>query len=156
MGFAKTYFTANPSDPEALIVRTERRVSFAEVDMLRIVWHGHYVGFLDNGRVAFGDCFPALSYGRMKAENLAAPIVQLHIDYHSPLTFDEVMVIETTLHWTDALKLNFSYKITNAAGRLAIKAYTVQLFADLQGTVLLIPPPWIAEFRQQWQTGKLV
>jgi acyl-CoA thioester hydrolase len=155
MGFAKVYFAAGPADPAGLSVTTERRVRFEEVDMLGIVWHGHYVSFLDAGRVAFGDRFPDLGYARMKEEMVAAPIVQLHIDYQAPLVFDEIMRIETTLHWTAALKLNFSYRITRADGRLAVKAYTVQLFTDIKGTMLLLPPLWIAEFRHQWQAGVL-
>ena len=156
MGFAKSFFIDQPTDPANLVVKTKRRVRFEEVDMLGIVWHGHYVSFLDDGRVALGDRFPALSYGRMQEQRLAAPIVQLHIDYQAPLVFDEIMEIETTLHWADALRLNFSYKISGGDGRLAIKAFTVQLFTDLKGNVLLIPPPWVEEFRQQWQTGELV
>lgn len=155
MGFTKSYFTPQPTDPASLTAKTERRVRFEEVDMLGIAWHGHYVSFLDDGRVALGDRFPALSYARLQTEQVAAPIVQLHIDYHAPLMFDDIMQIETTLHWTDALKLNFSYQISREDGRLAIKAYSVQLFTDLTGSVLLVPPRWIAEFRKQWQTGEL-
>lgn len=155
MGFAKAYFTAGPSDPSGLVVNSERRVRFEEVDMLGIVWHGHYVSFLDDGRVALGDRFQALSYGKMREEQVAAPIVQLHIDYLAPLVFDEVMAIETTLHWADALRLNISYLITRADGRPALRAYTVQLFTNLQGEMLLIPPAWIRAFRQQWQSGEL-
>lgn len=154
MGFDKSYFAVDPSAPSDLIVTTQRRVCFEEVDMLGIVWHGHYVSYLDAGRVAFGDRFPTLSYQKMMEESLAAPIVQLHIDYHASLFFDGVMEIETTLHWTDALRLNFSYKISSG-GRLAVKAYTVQLFTNLQGVAVLVPPVWIDEFREQWKTGLL-
>jgi len=155
MGFAKKYFISEPSDPPGLSVYTERRVRFEEVDMLGIVWHGNYVSFLDDGRVAFGDRYPDLSYGRLREEEVAAPIVQLHIDYQSPLGFDEIMRIETTLHWTDALRLNFSYHITKLDGSIAVKAYSVQLFTDLKGSVLLLPPAWIDEFRRRWQSGEL-
>ncbi len=153
MAFAKTYFTGNPGDPPGLSVQAERRVRFEEVDMLGIVWHGHYVSFLDDGRVAFGDRFPAVSYGRLKDEGVAAPIVQLHLDYKAPFFFDEVMRIETTLHWTDALRLNFSYRIVKPDGSTAVTAYSVQLFTDLKGAVLLLPPDWIKEFRQGWVRG---
>jgi acyl-CoA thioester hydrolase len=156
MGFAKAYFSVDPTAPAGLIVAAERRVRFEEVDMLGIVWHGHYVSYLDDGRVAFGDRFPAISYRKMREEQVAAPIVQLHIDYQTPLRFDEVMLVETTLHWTDALRLNFSYRITGNDGRPAIKAYTVQLFTNMQGEMLLVPPLWIAEFRAQWQNGRLL
>ena len=75
MGFAKSYFDPGPSDPKPLVVRTRRRVRFEEVDMLRIVWHGRYVSFLDDGRIAFGDRFPEISYDKLMEQRIAAPIV---------------------------------------------------------------------------------
>jgi len=153
MGFAKSYFSTEPSDPAPLAVSIGRRVRFEEVDMLRIVWHGRYVSFLDDGRVAFGDRFSSLSYQKFREEKVAAPIVQMHLDYHAPLVFDEEMLIETSLSWSDALKLNFTYRISGSDGRLAVQAYTVQLFTDLEGQVLLVAPEWIEEFRHQWREG---
>jgi acyl-CoA thioester hydrolase len=155
MGFAKSYFSTEPVDPAPLIVSTSRRVRFEEVDMLRIVWHGHYVSYLDDGRVAFGDRFQALSYQKLMEEKVAAPIVQMHLDYQAPLLFDEEMQIETSLFWSDALKLNFTYRISGSDGRLAVHAYTVQLFTDLAGQVMLVTPDWLEDFRQQWRSGVL-
>ena len=86
---------------------------------------------------------------------MAAPIVQMHIDYLAPLHLDEVMVIETMLYWTEALKINFGYRILGADGRLVVRAYTVQLLTDLQGKMLLVPMDWIEEFRRQWRAGEL-
>ena len=155
MGFARTYFETGPNDPLSLTVKTSRRVRFEEVDLLEIVWHGNYVSFLDDGRVAFGDQHPALSYSHLRDKGVAAPIVQMHIDYLAPLRFDEVMTIETTLCWSDALKINFSYKIFGEDGQLSVRAYTVQLFIDPQGNMLLIPTDWIEEFRNKWRAGEL-
>jgi acyl-CoA thioester hydrolase len=156
MGYAKSYFSTEPLDPAPLVVNTRRRVRFEEVDMLRIVWHGHYVSFLDDGRVALGDRYPTLSYQKLMEEEVAAPIVQMHLDYQGPLVFDEEMQIETSLFWSDALKLNFTYRISGADGRLAVHAYTVQLFTDLTGQVLLVAPDWLEDFRQQWRSGVLL
>ncbi|MBU0673136.1 MAG: acyl-CoA thioesterase [Proteobacteria bacterium] len=155
MGFLREYFQRGSDDPEPLTVTAVRRVRFEEVDMLRIVWHGHYVSYLDDGRVAFGDRFPTVSYDRLRREMVAAPIVQLHLDYHSPLVFDEEMHIETTLHWADSLRLNFTYRITGGQGKLAVKGYTVQLMTDLEGRTILIPPDWVQAFRDQWRNGDL-
>ena len=155
MGFAKKYFDNGPDDPSSITVKTSRRVRFEEVDLLQIVWHGNYVSFLDDGRVAFGDLHPALSYNRLREKSVAAPIVQMHIDYLAPLRFDEVMTIETTLHWADALKINFSYRIFSEDGPLAVRAYTVQLFTDSQGNMLLVPMDWIEEFRNKWRAGEI-
>lgn len=37
-----------------LTERFEQRVRFDEVDSLGIVWHGHYVKYLEDGREAWG------------------------------------------------------------------------------------------------------
>lgn len=155
MGIVRDYFPARPDDPSSLSVSTRRRVRFEEVDMLNIAWHGHYVSFLDDGRVAFGDRHPALSYRHLHAERVAAPIVQLHLDYQSPLFFDEEMIVVASLHWSDAVRLNFSYLITGANGRSVARAWSVQLLVDENRRTLLIPPPWFEEFRNQWRQGDL-
>ena len=155
MGFAKSYFDIDPEAPDSLSVQTTRRVRFEDVDMLNIVWHGNYVSYLDDGRVAFGDRYPALSYTKMRQERTVAPVVQFHIDYLSPLHFDEEIIIITSLHWCDALKLNFEYRIEGPGGRVAARAYTVQLLTDTSGKMLLLPPGWVSEFRDNWRDGKL-
>lgn len=155
MGFGRDYFPHRPGDPAPLTVTARRRVRFEEVDMLNIAWHGHYVSFLDDGRVAFGDRYPALSYRHLHQAQVAAPIVQLHLDYQAPLFFDEEMDVAASLHWSDAVRLNFSYLITGAAGRLVARAWSVQLLVDGARTTLLIPPPWYEEFRRRWRQGEL-
>ncbi len=152
MGFPKQYFKEDPGSPPPLRAMAKRRIRFEEVDMLRIAWHGHYVSYFDDGRVAFGDKY-GLSYMAMRDAGVAAPIVQIHIDYVSPLNFDKEITVEAVLHWTDALKLNFEYAIS-CDGQLAARGYTVQLFIDLKGNVVFIPVDFVADFRQKWQNGE--
>lgn len=150
----QSYFEAEPGAPEPLTVRTTRHVRFEELDPLRIVWHGRYVSYFEDGRVAFGRKY-GLSYESFMEHRLAAPIVKLHIDYLTPLTFDDRITIETTLHWCTALRLNFEFALFNGAGRKAASGYSVQVLTDLQGGLFFIAPDWIEEFRRRWQTGKL-
>ena len=151
MGFSKRYFKSNLEDPESLSAVAIRRIRFEEVDMLGIVWHGNYVSFLDDGRIAFGDKY-GLSYMAMKEEGVAAPIVQMHLDYISPVYFDNVLEIEAILHWSDSLRLNFEYKLT-CGGRQVARGYTIQLFVDMEGNLIIIPPNLIKEFRHKWKKG---
>ena len=153
MGFQHHFFDQDPQGPPPLKVTTTRRVRFEETDLLGIVWHGCYVSFLEDGRVAFGDRY-GLSYMSFKNERIAAPIVQMHIDYHAPLYFDETFEIETTLYWCNALRLNFDYLIRKKERKIA-KGYTVQLLTDLSGDLLLMPPAMVSAFREKWQEGAL-
>jgi acyl-CoA thioester hydrolase len=82
-----------------------------------------------------------------------APVVQMHLDYKRPLRFDDLITIETSLHWADTARLNFVYIIFDPQGQLAAAGYTVQLFTDLQGVMQLMTPPFLLEFRRQWREG---
>ncbi len=149
MGLPKAYFRAEPDSPSILSATATRRIRFEEVDMLGIVWHGHYVSYLDDGRIAFGDKY-GLSYTAMRGAGIAAPIVQMHLDYVSPLRFDKEVAVEASLHWTDSMRLNFEYKLTSE-GRLSARGYSVQLLVDLEGQTLFMPPDFISNFRQKWK-----
>lgn len=150
MGFEKEYFAQEESAPAPLIAVSERRVRFEEVDVLGMVWHGRFPSYLEDGRIAFGDKYD-LSYHSFKENNTVAPVVQMHLDYKVPLRFDEILQIETILHWTQAARLNFSYMIYNGRGILAASGYTVQLFTDPEGTILLYAPEWLQDFQKKWQ-----
>lgn len=150
----RRYFPQEPDAPRPLTVTVPRRVRFEEIDPLGMVWHGRYVSYLEDGRIAFGDKY-GLHYTKFRDEGLAAPIVKMHIDYKASLRLDEIMNIKTTLHWCDAMRLNFEYCITDRNGRLMATGYTVQLLTDMKGLVLLMPTAWIEDFRQKWKDGKL-
>jgi len=154
MGFSRLYFDEDNQGPPSLVASCQRRVRFEEVDALGMVWHGRYPSYLEDGRVAFGDKF-GLHYPGFRENKIMAPIVQMHFDYQAPLRFDETMTIITTLHWCAALRLNFSYEILSSSRALATTGYTVQLFTDELGDLLLVPPPWIEDFRQRWLAGEM-
>ncbi len=150
----KPYFASEPDAPAPLTVLTKRRVRFEELDPLRIVWHGRYVSYFEDGRVAFGRTY-GLSYMDFMKKQIAAPIVKLHLDYMAPLSFDERITIETILHWCTALRLNFEFVVRNEKGNPAATGYSVQLLTDLTGNLLFVPPTWIEKFRDDWQKGLL-
>ena len=110
---------------------------------------------------------------------MAAPIVQMQIDYRRPLEFDQLFEIETVLYWCDAMKLTFEYCIrllpdtvqsagTNGDGdtddrvkrehsdMIVATAATVQLLTDSQGTILLTESGFVKEFRDRWRRGDFV
>lgn len=147
------YFKNNPHDPQPLTAEATRRIRFEEVDPLFIVWHGRYPSYLEDGRAAFGEKY-GLTYLDMYREQFMAPIAALHIDYIEPLALAEEITIKARLHWTEALKLNFSYQIINEKKRVAATAYTVQIFMNFDREVLLARPPYIEDFCRKWKENQ--
>lgn len=151
----KAYFRAATTDPPALRCIVERVVRFEEVDALAIVWHGRYPSYFEDGRVLLGERY-GLGYLDLYQQGIIAPIKQLHVDYQRPLRFGERFSIEALLHWSDATRLNHEFILRNAVGEVTTTGYTVQLLLDKEDNVLMLPPPFYAEFRQRWQAGELL
>ncbi|MCK4502014.1 MAG: acyl-CoA thioesterase [Desulfuromonadales bacterium] len=151
----KAYFRPQENAPEPLRCQVDRVVRFEEVDALSIVWHGRYPSYFEDGRVALGDNY-GLGYMDFYRHGVIAPIKQMHIDYRLPLRFGEPFTIEAILHWSDAARINHEFILRNQAGEVTTSGYSVQLLMDTEQNVLLLPPPFYAEFRERWQAGTLV
>jgi acyl-CoA thioester hydrolase len=142
------YFTDDNSH-HILTAELQRKVRFEEVDSLGIVWHGRYSSYFEEAREFFGTKYN-LKYFDLNDDKFIAPIVKIHIDYHIPLEYKELFTVCCTLHWTEAAKLNFSYKLVNTEGKTISTGYTVQIFTDLDKKPLLLRPLYIDKFFNNW------
>lgn len=150
----RNYFPDESGIPP-LRVSVERTVRFEETDQLGIVWHGRYASYFEDARTAFGEKYN-LSYPELYKRGVIIPLKQIHFDFVRPLRFREHFVVEATLHWSDAARINFSYVITDTSGQVVTAGYTVQLMADAEFNLLFVPPPYLADFRERWRKGELV
>ena len=150
---AKPCFRLTPGGPAPLRATVTRRVRFEEVDQLGIVWHGRYAGFFEEAREALGDTH---SIGALDFfdQGVLTPIKQLAMDFRRPLHHRETFSVEALLHYTEAARLNYEFVIRNERGEIATTGATVQLMLDLSLDILLVPPPFYAEFCRRWQAGE--
>lgn len=148
------YFPRNADFPPSLVAEAVRCVRFEEVDSLKIVWHGHYAGYFEDGRAAFGEKF-TLGYLDMFREQFLAPIVRMHVEYLHPLEFGDRFTVKTILHWSEAARLNFEYRIARSDGRDIARGYTVQILTDLDREALFVWPEYLENWRVRWKDGKL-
>jgi acyl-CoA thioester hydrolase len=148
------YFSPADDDPAPLTAVARREVRFAEVDALQIVWHGHYLDYFEDARVALGERY-GIGYMDFFHAGLITPLVQAHVDYFHPLSFRQQVRIEARLHWCEAVRLNHSYRVIDERGRLAAAGYTVQLVQDRERATQLIRPPFMEAFWERWRSGAL-
>jgi acyl-CoA thioester hydrolase len=128
---------------------TTLRVRFHEVDSMNIVWHGHYVVYFEAGRRAFG-CRYGIDYPVFVAHGVAAPVVNLWLDFKQPARMGDELTITTRLLKPAAAKTEFVYEI-HRGRQLLVTGGTVQVFTKPDGELLLAPPPFIQERYRQWE-----
>jgi len=150
----KAYFRPVAGAPAPLKRVFEREIRFEEVDPLGIVWHGRYPSYVDDGRLHLGKKY-GLSYMDFKANRIAAPIKQLHIDYVKPLYFGETVKVVTWLHYNEAARLNFEFELRNSVDEVTTTGYSVQMFIDEDQELMITPPDFYADILRRWADGEL-
>lgn len=150
----KPYFPRRPGDPAPLRLAVQREVRFEEVDPLGIVWHGRYPSYFEDARVALGERY-GIGYMDFYRQGVLAPIRKMHVDYHRPLRFRDVVTIEGILHWSEAARINYEFVVRDPSGEIATSGYTVQMLMDAEHNLLLIAPEFYREFCARWAAGAL-
>lgn len=132
--------------------KTEIAIRFNEVDSLRVVWHGHYVKYFEDGREAFGKQYQLGYLDVFEQAKLAVPIVDLQVNFKRILEYGDSAIIETTFINSPAAKLMFEYKIMSAKhGYIACTGRSTQVFMNPYNKELYITmPPFIEEWKKKW------
>ena len=130
--------------------RTEVLVRFNEADPLGIVWHGHYIRYLEDGREAFGNMH-GLGYLEVYKLGFVIPVVSVQCDFKRSLRYGDRVIVETKYIPTEAAKMKFTYRLFNAVtGELVATGSSVQVFLDRENSVLqLANPPFFEDWKKK-------
>lgn len=150
----KMPFKVYKNAPEPLVAEIESEVRFDEVDMLGIVWHGKYISYIEEARVALGDKY-GMGYLDFYRNSFAAPIKKIDVDYCIPMRFKDKFKVIAIWHWCPSARINMEYTVRNSMDETVAIAYSVQLFTDMQGNHLLYAPDYYIKFLSDWETKKL-
>jgi acyl-CoA thioester hydrolase len=120
-------------------------IPFHDVDALEIVWHGHYVRYLELARCAALDRI-GYGYRPMRDSGYNWPVVDLKVRYARPARFGQNVLVRAQLvEWGN--RLRFAYEIVDAeSGQCLTKAETTQVAVEI-GTQKLcfVSPPVLFE-----------
>lgn len=133
-------------------------VRFNEVDAYQVAWHGHYVSWLEIGRLALARRF-GLDPFQLAELGFMGPVVQLELKYLRPARCNDALTVRTTLEPSEAANLIFVSQIIGPDGSRLASARTVHALTDLQGTLQFRMPENVAgrlAQLQQWTAGKTV
>lgn len=133
---------------KTLTNRKEITVRFSECDPLKVVWHGNYVKYFEDGRESFGEQYGLAYLQIYEQSGFAVPIVSMELNYKKMVGVGEKIVVETTMINTPAAKLIFEYKIFNSKNEVVCTGSTVQVFVDAHKQELMIVVP---EFIENWK-----
>lgn len=117
-------------------------VPFFDVDAMQVVWHGHYVKYLEVARCELLRSFN-YDYNDMSDSGYMWPIVDMSLKYvGSALFAHKIKVVATLKEWENRLRID--YLITDVAtGKKLTKASTIQVAIDLSTKQMCFESPAI-------------
>ncbi|MFT4928007.1 MAG: acyl-CoA thioester hydrolase [Phenylobacterium sp.] len=122
--------TTKATTPTFKTSSTIIEVPFFDVDAMNIVWHGHYVKYLEVARCDLLRLFD-YDYLQMKESGYLWPIVDMRIKYVGSAKFSHHIEVFTELvEIENRIKINYRIKDV-ASGEVLTKAHTVQVAVDV-------------------------
>jgi acyl-CoA thioester hydrolase len=132
--------TASVAKPDPLKGLTvEIPVRFAECDPYGVVWHGHYVLYLEQARDSLTGRF-GFTAARALEMGYRVPITRLELKYRAPALPDQTVLVTARLRNPSVARFVMDYEIRNAPGNLLASAVTEQVVVNRDGELLLTLP----------------
>ena len=126
--------------PGVLHCDTEILVPFFDVDTMNVVWHGHYVKYLEVARCALLDQI-GHNYTQMLESGYAWPVIDMQLRYVRGAVFGQTINVRASLvEWENRLKVN--YLITDlTSGERLTRASTVQVAVEIASREMQLASP---------------
>jgi acyl-CoA thioester hydrolase len=131
--------------PSRWFAESETQVQFFDLDPMEVVWHGHYVKYLEIIRGVLLDTID-YNYAQMKASGYVWPVIDLHLRYIAPAGFTQRLKLRAEIvEWENRLKI--AYLISDAvSGRRLSRATTTQVAVQIStGEMCFVSPPVLFE-----------
>lgn len=101
-------------------------VRFHEVDSYGVVWHGHYVAWLEAGRNALAAAF-GMDIVDLSRRGYLLPVVSLQLDYRRPAVLGDEIIVETRLQEPRGAWFTFDGRVRQAGEGVLLATASVRL-----------------------------
>lgn len=119
---------------------TDVTVPFFDVDSMSVVWHGHYVKYLEIARCALLDMI-GHNYSDMRESGYVWPIIDLQLRYAQSARFGQQLRVRADLiEWRNRLKIHYVISDAHTGERLT-RASTVQVAVSLADGAMQLESP---------------
>ncbi|MBT0568751.1 acyl-CoA thioesterase [Curvibacter sp. CHRR-16] len=128
-----------------LFAEVELEVPFHDIDVMDVVWHGHYVKYFEIGRCALLRRLD-YDYPQMRESGYAWPVVDCQLRYVRSARFGQRLVVRATLQEYEN-RLRIAYEVQDqASGERLTKGQTIQVAVDMRsGELQLVSPTVLLE-----------
>jgi len=131
--------------PAIISASVEVVVPFHDVDIMNVVWHGHYVKYLEIARTALIKEFD-YDHPQMAESGYAWPVTDLHLRYAKPAKYGKTLVVTAELiEWELRMKIRYTIVDKDSGERLSRAETTQVALAITTGEMCFGSPALVRE-----------
>ena len=118
----------------------EYRVTFADTDLMGVVYYAHYLDWFEIGRAEYFRNLVGIPYTEIVSLGINTPVAEAYCKYIKPARYDEVLLIDTSLAELKRASIRFEYTVIQKKENLKLaEGYTVHAFLSKEGKIIRIP-----------------
>ena len=109
------------------------RVRYSEVDKMGVVYHSRYIEWFEAARTEMLR-EKGLPYRQLENDGIMLPVIEVVCRYHSPVRYDDLVFISTTITKLNRIRLELAYtlRIENHDA-LCVSGLSVHCFVNAEG-----------------------
>lgn len=113
---------------------------FHDVDLMEVVWHGHYAKYFEIARGALLDKID-YNYRQMRDSGYSWPVIEMKTRFVRPIRLGQKVIVRASLAEYE-IRLKIDYVIMDAeTGERLTKGHTVQAAVDMTTQELMYSAP---------------
>ena len=122
------------------------RVTYADCTVGNHIYYSRYLDLLEAAR---GEFFRSLgcTFLQWQEQGVIFPVIEARLGYKAPARYDDVLKIAVGVTTAARARLNFSYVVTDHAGRLILEAETCHVCAGLNDKPRRLPEGLVAALK---------
>ena len=117
---------------------TTYRVIYGDVDSMRVAYYANYLRWFEIGRTELIRNL-GLPYAEMEEMGYLLPVSEAYLKYAKSARYDEVILINTGVHYVKKVSIRFDYRILSQGNELLVEGYTVHGCVDREGKIVRLP-----------------
>jgi acyl-CoA thioester hydrolase len=104
------------------------RVPYADTDQMRVVYYANYLTLFERARNELMRAC-GITYRELEAGGFALPVLEAHVRYHAPATYDDLLEVVAWCSEFKGVRLTIRCEIRRD-GKLLAEGYTVHAHVD--------------------------
>lgn len=112
-------------------LETRLRVRYAETDQMGVVYHAHYLVWMEMGRVEYCRARGFRYRDMEEQDGILLAVVEANCRYLLPARYDDEVIVRTRIEKAHRRLVQFRYELIEAVGeRMLATGHTTHLFLD--------------------------